>query len=390
MKNLALRIGLLLLAAGALAAAGVETWQVEREKARLAEATRQIEDRLRGLMLVVTDMRAHQQAYVATGQGTGFWAAKVSQVLNIFDKEVAALRPLLRSADAQTAIDSAASTVETFRKMDARAREYALNGQEQLASDLIFTDGFETTASTLSQVDAARSAEVIRADADAAVLLGRQLEWLSGGGAACLLMLLLLTPRGRSIEQHDIPAPAPLPAPKPLPEAEDAIVRRATPRTELTPDLMLAADVCAGMARVLETAELTELLGRLAQVLNAAGLIIWVADRSGAELRPVLAHGYSNQTLARMGTIARDGHNAVAAAYRTGATRTVSGDQRTNGAIVAPIVSPGGCLGVLAAEVRRGAENSTAMKALAMVFASQLGTLVSSVPSEAPAVAASS
>jgi hypothetical protein len=385
MKNLGVRIVLMLLAVAAVGAGGFELWRIERTKQEIADGGRQADERIRRLMLAVTDLRAQQQAYVAAGQGTDFWAKKVTQVLAAFDRQVAEVRPTLRSADAQTALDSATGALDTFRKMDARAREYAGGRQELLASDLIFTDGFETTASALSQLDAVRAAETVRADAEVSNLQRAEVLWAGGSAALCLLVILTLTPRPKPrIETVEVPVVQP--AAPAVHDFSDALVSKEPARAETTPDLTAAADVCAGLARVLESSELTVLLGRVAQVMNAAGVIVWVADRSGAELRPALAHGYPPQTLRRMGTIPRDGHNAVAAAYRSGVTRIVVGDGRANGAVVAPIVSPGGCLGVLAAEVRRGGEQSTAIKALAMVFASQLGTLVGSVPAE-PAMA---
>jgi GAF domain-containing protein len=161
-----------------------------------------------------------------------------------------------------------------------------------------------------------------------------------------------------------------------------AVPSAPKPSQAPAPNLIAAAEVCAGLARALESSELTALLARAADVLDAGGLIVWLADRSGAELTPVLSHGYSTQALARMGAIPRDAHNAVAVAYRTAQVRTVPGDASAKGAIVAPIVSPGGPLGALAVETRHRGEASESKRALTMIFASQLGTLVGSVPVE--------
>jgi hypothetical protein len=383
MKNPTVRVLLTLLAIGALGAAAFEGWRIERTRRGAGEAARHADERLRALQLLVSDLRAHQQAYVAAGQGIAFWTTKVSQELMQFDSDAAAARGLLQGTEAQAAIDETLRAMDNFRKLDARAREYARAGQALLASDLIFADGFETTASALTQLDAARTAEAGRADEEGRVWTRKQAELAGAAVGFAVLIMLLLTPVGRAPAGAAAPAPAIL-ALSGLPPATpaDATLISEPVKPAAGPDLSAAADVCAGLARVLESAELTPLLGRAATVLDAAGLIVWVADRSGAELRPALAHGYSSQTLARIGAIARDAHNAVAAAYRTNSVRTVSGDGSANGAIVAPISSPGGCLGVLAAEVRRGGEHSDALKSLALVFASQLSTLVSTVPAD--------
>jgi hypothetical protein len=72
------------------------------------------------------------------------------------------------------------------------------------------------------------------------------------------------------------------------------------------------------MARVLDPADLPRLLEQAATLLNASGLIVWVADRSGTALFPTLTHGYSQALLARMSSIPRDADNAAAAAWRLG------------------------------------------------------------------------
>ncbi len=49
------------------------------------------------------------------------------------------------------------------------------------------------------------------------------------------------------------------------------------------------------MARVLDAGDLPGLLARAAGVLEAPGVIVWVADRAGHALFPLLTHGYSRR-----------------------------------------------------------------------------------------------
>jgi GAF domain-containing protein len=149
-----------------------------------------------------------------------------------------------------------------------------------------------------------------------------------------------------------------------------------------TPDLAATAQLCADLARVEETRELPGLLARAASVLEASGIIIWMAEGARSELRPVLAHGYSPQALGKMGTLPRDSETATAAAYRAGQLRTVASDTFSNGAIVVPLVTSAGCIGVMAAEVRNGAEAEPAERALATIVAAQLATLITPAPTE--------
>ena len=47
-------------------------------------------------------------------------------------------------------------------------------------------------------------------------------------------------------------------------------------------ELGLAAELCTDLARVLDPSDLPELLARTARLLDASGVIVWVADRAGA------------------------------------------------------------------------------------------------------------
>ena len=125
-------------------------------------------------------------------------------------------------------------------------------------------------------------------------------------------------------------------------------------------------------------------MGRAAGALDASGLIIWIGSPAGADLRPVLAHGYSPHALARMAAVPRSADNAAAAAYRTSALQIVlSRPGASSGALVAPLLSPEGCIGALTAEINARGETSDAVQALAEIFAAQLASVLaasSSVP----------
>jgi GAF domain-containing protein len=132
---------------------------------------------------------------------------------------------------------------------------------------------------------------------------------------------------------------------------------------------------------VADPGELPVLLERAAGAIDASGLIVWVADRPGTSLFPILAQGYPASVLARMGSISRGADNAAADAFRHGELRTVAAHGSMPGAIVAPIITGDGCVGVLAAEMRRGAERDEATQAIAAILAAQLATFVTALPS---------
>jgi hypothetical protein len=142
--------------------------------------------------------------------------------------------------------------------------------------------------------------------------------------------------------------------------------------------------LCTDFGRVSDLDELKRLLERAADVMDATGLVVWVGDAAGADLRPVIAHGYNAQTLARMPSVPRSADNAAAAAYRTGELQVVhAAPGSSKGAIVAPLLSSDGCIGALSGEIRGGGESSDAVQALAAIFAAQLAGVLTMAP-EAP------
>jgi hypothetical protein len=188
---------------------------------------------------------------------------------------------------------------------------------------------------------------------------------LGGGAGGILLVLLMLAFTGGASG-----APAKEIVQQPVQPAD-------RPGRSMAPNLSSAARLCTDLGRVLETRQLPGLLERTANIIDASGMIVWIADPISHELRPAMSFGYSEQVMTRMGGIARDANNAAAASYRSAEMRTVSGDGVTNGALVAPLITPDGCIGVLSAEMKGGSERDEAARALAAIFAAQLATLVS-------------
>jgi hypothetical protein len=164
-------------------------------------------------------------------------------------------------------------------------------------------------------------------------------------------------------------------APTPAVVEELAAVQ-LRPATTPPADFRGLASLCTDLARVIDTQELPSLLDRASSLLDARGIILWIADPDGRELNPIVAHGYPAQLVNRLGTIARDAENATAAAFRTSLLQTVDAGADSTGAIAAPLVTPGGCVGVMAAEVLRNAEREESRLAAAAIVAAQLATLV--------------
>ena len=157
------------------------------------------------------------------------------------------------------------------------------------------------------------------------------------------------------------------------------------PATEVTPlpvpapfepDLVAAAQLCTELGRAENTSQMASLLSQAARILDAIGLIVWVSDTQGVELRPALAHGYPDKLLGQLPAVRRDADNATAAAFRSGQMSVVDGIDGASGALAVPLMAPGGCLGVLAIEVQNRSEQIGSVRALVTIFAAQLASWI--------------
>ena len=370
----------------------------------------------------LVDLRVAQQAYVSAGQGVDFWMPKVLSTRDLVGTALSGLRDSLRSQAAGTEVDEAVAAMGEFAEVDKRARDYIHSRQMLMAGDVIFTEGGQLATVAARKVELARIAEHQAFDSEEAGR--RRLQAYVIGGASILagLITLLLAVTGSStVDEQPIaqlglsPRPsesarperavrssdseegvvsharstaaAPAPAPRPEPDAVAPVF--SVPRTSVV--LKTAAELATDLGRVRNSEELERLLGRTADLLDAAGIVVWVgaADAAGETLRPVLAHGYSPQILARMAAVPCTADNAAAAAYRTGTLQVVQSRAGTAtvapGAIVAPILGTDGCIGALSAEIKNGGEGSEAVQAVAAIVAAQLAGIlaVTSVEAEA-------
>jgi hypothetical protein len=351
----------------ALPAAAFFSIQSDREIGRARLQVRAFDLHARETTDELAELRAGEQAYVADGQGALFWMPKVSSSIDAIGRALDSLTRAASTIDARAALQEASSAFADFTAIDRRAREYIKAGQALMASDVIFSEGGTTVAAAARQIESARLAEqqmLDRAEADR-----RRIEaFVLAGVAVFLAAAILLLVRGRI--DPVVPAAA----------SGDS---SGAARSGFTVGKNVAA-LCTEFGRVRDLPELQRLLGKMAEAMEATGLIVWIGDTAGADLQPALAHGYSVPALARMRTVPRNGANAAAAAYRTGELQLVRA--RTgprgpaSGAVVAPILSAEGCIGALTAEIRAGGEASENIQALASVFAAQLSTMFVTSP----------
>ena len=335
------------------------------------------------------DVLAGQQAYVAVGQDAHEWSPKVATYLRAATTRIEQLKARASSASLGPLRDASAAA-DSLTAIDRRIIADVSSGEIRAASELVFSDSSDAISSAVSFVDAAVAAERQASDDRRATLRAR-LMW----GVSFLGLVVAGLVGALGFAMHGDEHSERVVAPEALTSEAAAAVTFDTAATqtpmaassaeypgfEETTDDTAAADalahiasICTEFGRVQHGDQLQQLVERSASVMQARGLIVWLGNRNGGDLRPVLAHGYSDSTLARLAPIARQADNATAAAYRTGETQIVRARPNdAQGAIVTPLLGSDGCIGALTAEISEyGAEESGRVRALATILASQL------------------
>jgi hypothetical protein len=392
------RITLTLLAFGAILAAAYLTWSVDNRLSIARRTNVSFETTHANALREAYELKSAQQAYVAAGQSETFWIARATTSLDAIRAALDTLTSSSRSRSVHAAIETTAEALEQFEQVDRRARGYATTGQKLLASDIIFSDGLETTSRIIDSLHDVRQLTLAEADAD---IRAARLEWMTALGASAgviAIALVLLTgvppadtqvaatsamePVQAGLElrlKPQIPgtseAPAQAAAAARSPSGSPTRLSEAAPGLREA-DLLGLAAICSDLARLSDTGSLPSILERAAKALDASGLVLWVVDPDQKELMPVAAHGYPVSVLSRLGSLSVHSENATAAAFRTGLVQTVKADTDAEGAIAAPLVGAAGSRGVISAEVRHGGERQPARLAAASIVAAQLATLV--------------
>jgi hypothetical protein len=397
MRSRALRLTFGTVSWIAIGAAAVFLFYSEQQLGTRRTALGTFDERARETSAALADLRLAQAAYVAAGQGADFWTSKVDSTAAITITSLNALRETASSEAARATLRDAETAMADFSAVDKRIRGYLASDTQLMAADIIFSEGAEAAARTGHYIERARLEEHQATGAQEAARRTQEASALGAAGGLVILVIgaLMRTPArtggGTAPIEHRSGMAEETPAGQDLslrysgrgPIGHDGVGGPAADlsTTRTAAALRDAAQVCTDLGRVNDPDELNALMERAASVLDASGLMLWLGTARGAELRPALAHGYSAETVARMSSLPRSANNAAAAAYRTGTLQIVlSRPGSPRGAIVAPVLSADGCIGVLSAEVRDGSEASDTVQALAAIFAAQLAGVLPSAP----------
>jgi len=352
-------------------------WTVEQRSNASVTAQADVSARLSHMSETIAGIGTAQQGYVAPGQLDEPWFEQTSTLLDQLSIDTEQASSSLRSPEAAEAMQALADSTDALIAADARMRQNLGLGQDLMAADVIFSDGHNIVNAMITRLRELQTAERASHLAELAALtrqrwitfLATLLVWVTGLLALVKIPAAMSTPA--TVRQ---PAEASLSVSVEPPAEPGSLIAQGAPL-----DLALVAELCTDLSRVTDTATLPDLLGRAAGILDASGVILWVG--AGEQLFPVTGHGYRQDVMARLPPIARDEENATADAWRAGRLTVVSASgPADSGAIVAPLLGLHGCLGVLAAEVRHGAEVNPTTRALATMIAAQLATVVPAWP----------
>ena len=356
---------------------GFFIWSNERVRRQLDEQRESKEDTVDRLLASISTIASAQQAYAENRSRDVASFTQVSVLIDRITTDAAGLRAADSGASNER-LEEFWTALSALMGAGSRARDQFAHGDDNAASETVLASARDHVTQLNSNLRAFRNAEAASYRNARATTSFRSAAALGAAGViwAAALVLFAVVPWRVTGRQTEVAV-----SPPPQGQAEPAIV--ATGTTVPSIDLAAAAALSTELGTLSDQDQLQRLLGRAAEILDARGLVIWMG--AGDELFAAAAHGYDSAVLQRIRPIPRSGDNVTAAAWRSGQLRTVSADASGYGAIVAPLLSPTGCVGVLAAETRSGRDGDDTTRAVVTIIASQLASVLAAWPSASTA-----
>ena len=391
-----LRIGILVL--GLLLTAGLAYRAIQNEGAldTARNDTAAADFAAEQALQAILDLRASLHAFAAPGQGTPFWSGRAGENLDALRENLVTLDAAV--APLGTSLSESLDVVDQLTAAEQRARTYASRGETLLAGDVVFIEARDLLSATIEQVQDAR--KVLSNDHHRRTAGLREEQAMLAGGALALwvVIALVLAPLGakpvvkdpaewRNELAETIKKPLPAPAPPPMaPVAPLAPLAPVAPGVALG-DLREAASICSDLSSLSDPGALEGALVRVSTLLNATGVIVWVASNDGGSLSPVATCGFDPRLVARIGRIPRDSANLTAAAFRENLPKVSPATATAPAALAIALCGPSGPAGVLSVELKAGQEPDEGRVALAAIVAAQLATLAMPISTPAPEAA---
>jgi hypothetical protein len=388
------RFGLLII--GLLVTAGLGFRAVEDETS-LGRASREgvAHDRAADQAIeALLDLRASLHAYVAPGQGVPFWSRRSGDILDRLREQLAVLDAAVTPQ--RGSLSETLDAVDQLAAAERRTRDYARRGEVLLAADVVFTEVRDLMSAAIDQVQTAR--DTLSAATEARIgALRREQAMLAAAAVVvwAIIALVLVTPakpvavKDPNEWRNDLAATIKKPIPKEPETAKlkpvEPVAPVEAPREPAVPvkALQQVGEICADLSTLSDLGALTGALDRAAGVLDAGGMIVWIASNDGNTLAPVASHGFDQKMVSRIGRIPRDSANLTAAAFRDNIPRISAATPTAPAALAVALCGPTGPVGVLSMELRSGVPADEGRVALAMIFAAQLATLAQPLPGAA-------
>src|SRR4051794_21575513 len=263
----------LTIGAAAWIAIGVAALLLVRSEQRIksvVDSARTFDLEARDAIDAFAEARMAQQAYVAAGQGIGFWMPKVIASSQRADAALSAMRSSA-TPQALAATDQAMESAKAFADIEQRVREYLKTSQQLMAADIVFTEGTQAATAAMRQVETARQAEAQAVDATVAAVRAQEAIALGAAAAvAALIVLVLVFVPKTKIEAADTSlsiAPA-------RAVATERVAAPAPAEPTMIETFKTAATLATDFGRIRDLDDLTLLLGRAAELMDASGVMV--------------------------------------------------------------------------------------------------------------------
>ena len=300
---------------------------------------------------LLLDIRASMHAYVAPGQGLPFWAKLAQENIDVLHQNLVSLDTI--AAANGGSLSESLDSVDQLTAAESRARTYVSRGEMQLAGDVIFTEVRDLLAGATNPVETLRVDLKRRHEQRQASIRSEQAMLAAGALGVWIVIALFLAPTPATVAVKD---PAEWRSElkstlqKPIPVTPDTLVAPVAPVAPLAPaeaavslsSMRALSEICADLSSLSDPGALQGALERVSAMLNATGLIVWVASNDGGSLSPVATHGFDPALVARIGKIARDSANLTAAAFRDNAPKISIPTATAPGALAVPMCGPTG------------------------------------------------
>jgi hypothetical protein len=346
---------------------------------------------------LLLDIRASMHAYVAPGQGLPFWAKRTQENIDLLRQNLVALDAMVAANGGSLA--ESLDSVDQLTAAESRARTHVSRGETQLAGDVIFTEVRDLLAGATNQADTARVDLKRRNEQRQASLRSEQQMLAAAALGLWIALAIFLVPTPATVAVKD---PAQWRSElkstieKPIPVTPEALVASppappALPAPPADPGVSLSSmrtltEICTDLSSLSDPGALHGALERVSAMMNATGLIVWVASNDGGSLSPVATHGFDPNLVARIGKIPRDSANLTAAAFRENTPKISAPTASTPAALAVTMCGPTGPAGVLSIELKAGQTVDEQRIALASVIAAQLATLAMPIPLVEPEI----